>query len=370
MSGGGDGACLGDRLLYSQCWEDVECARAALRIQPGQTVLAVGAAGDNALALLLDDPGRVLAIDVNPAQTALAELKAAAIQRLPLAAVAPFVGAGPGPDRLARYETIRPALSPNARTWWDAAPDAVASGVIHQGRLERYLALFRRHVLSLVPGRATLRAMLAATSLAEQRSIYATRWNSPLWRGLFRLFFSKWALAARGRHPAFFTHCAVDDLGRHYLARCRAGLTDVPIQDNSFVTYMLLGAYDHPGRLPVYLRPDALARLRPRAARLTIETAGLMDTLSSLPDRSIDAFYLSDVFELFSQAEHEVALVELARVGRPGARLCYWNNLVERRRPAHLAQLLASHDDTARALHRHDRAFLYSRFVVESVEGA
>ena len=358
---------LGERLLYSQCWEDVACARAALRIGPGQTVLAIGAAGDNVLALLLDEPKEILAIDINPAQSALAELKTAAIRSLPPGALAPFLGVGPSTSRLDHYERIRPTLSSTAVRFWDSAQAVLAAGAIHGGRFERYLALFRQLILPLVPGRATLGALLAATDLEEQQRIYTARWDSSLWRGLFRVFVSRRLMAALGRHPALFRHCEVADLGNHYLRRCRIGLTEVPVRDNPFVTYMLTGTYDRPARMPTYLQPDALARLRRLVGRVRVETAALADVLATLPDRSVDAFYLSDIFELSSQVDYEAMLVELARVGRPGARICYWNNLVERRRPERLAGLLTSHDGLAAALHRRDRAFLYTRFVVESV---
>jgi S-adenosylmethionine-diacylglycerol 3-amino-3-carboxypropyl transferase len=363
-------AGFGGRLLYSQCWEDVACARAALRIRPGHVVLAIGAAGDNVLALLLDQPARVVALDANPAQAALVELKAAAVRRLSAVGVARFLGAAPSPARLADYERLRPDLCPAARQYWDRAPSALAAGVIHSGRFERYLALFRKLVLPLVPGRRTLRAMLAAADLDEQRRIYARGWDSAAWRTIFRVFFSRRLLAARGRHPAFFAHCAVADLGSHYLERCRVGLTDIPIRDNPYLGYMLAGTYDRPHRLPTYLQPESVAMLRPALGRLAVETATLADALAALPARSVDAFYLSDVFEAFSPSEYEAALAEIARVGRPGARICYWNNLVDRRRSERLAGLLASHAREAAALHRRDRAFLYTRFVVESVRAA
>ncbi|MCC6628377.1 MAG: DUF3419 family protein [Chloroflexi bacterium] len=361
---------LGRRVLYSQAWEDVAVARAALRIRPGDTVLAVAAAGDNPLALLLDEPGRLLAVDLNPAQTALVALKVAALRRLPAAAVGPFLGAGDDPDRPATYQQVRPALPAAAATFWDSASADLRRGVIHTGRFERYLDVFRRTVLRVVPGRATLRAMLAATTLAEQRRLYDQHWDRPAWRALFRVFFSRPLLARFGRHPALFEHNSIDDIAGHYLRRCRHGLTEVPIADNPYVTYMIAGGYDRPERFPPYLQPAALARLPTLTDRLVVETADLATVLAALPSASVDAFYLSDIFELFDPDAYAATLAEVARVGRPGARLCYWNNLADRRRPPKMAHLLDSLDNEAAALYARDRVFIYSRFVVESVRAA
>jgi S-adenosylmethionine-diacylglycerol 3-amino-3-carboxypropyl transferase len=361
---------LAGELLYSQCWEDLACGRAALQIRPGQRVLAIGAAGDNALGLLLDDPGWLLAVDVNPAQTALLELKRAAVGRLAPGEVGPFLGNGRSGARLATYARLRSALPAAARDYWDDQAGGLQAGVIHIGRFERYLALFRRLVLPLAPGQAAVRALLAAQSCLQQRKIYARCWDSPAWRGLFRLFFSRRLLAALGRHPALFAHCQTADLGRHYLERARFGLTEIPIASNSYLCYMLSGGYDSPARTPDYLRPTVQPHLRTQLGRLEVQALDLQQALAALPSDSIDAFYLSDVFELFSHPAYEATLIEIARVGRPGARLCYWNNLVDRRRPAELSGLLASHQSLADKLARRDRAFLYSRFVVESVRGA
>ena len=53
---------------YSQCWEDPATVREALRITPDDDVLAVTSGGCNVLALLLDRPHSITAVDINPAQ--------------------------------------------------------------------------------------------------------------------------------------------------------------------------------------------------------------------------------------------------------------------------------------------------------------
>ena len=72
------------RLLFAQCFEDPEIDRRALRIGPGHTVLCVTSGGCNVLALLLDAPAHLIALDLNPAQNALLQLKIEGIRRLVL----------------------------------------------------------------------------------------------------------------------------------------------------------------------------------------------------------------------------------------------------------------------------------------------
>jgi S-adenosylmethionine-diacylglycerol 3-amino-3-carboxypropyl transferase len=136
------------------------------------------------------------------------------------------------------------------------------------------------------------------------------------------------------------------------------------------VTYILTGSYRVPDAAPVYLQPWHATTLARRANRVAIVRGSLLEVLRELPDRAVDAFYLSDIFELEDEPGYETVLSEIARTGRPGARLCYWNNLVPRSRPASLSDRLSSEVDLAERLHAQDRAFLYSRFVVETVRAA
>ncbi|MBI3747248.1 MAG: DUF3419 family protein, partial [Chloroflexi bacterium] len=250
---------------------------------------------------------------------------------------------------------------------WDRHAADIETGVIHTGRFERYLAWFRRGFLPVVPGRAVVRQMLDAEDVERQRHVYRERWDSAAWRGLFRIFFSRRLMAALGRDPAFFDQVEGGGTGAHFLARAIEGLTATPIRSNPYVTYMLSGSYRIPDAAPLYLQPGHRGVLADRARRIRVITGSLVDALRELPDRTVDAFYLSDIFELVDADAFEGILDEIVRTGRPGARLCYWNNLVPRARPASMADRLSSETELAARLHARDRAFIYSRFVVEVV---
>ena len=69
-------------LRYAQCWEDADILLEALDIQPGDRCLSIASAGDNTLSMLASHPGRVIAVDLNPAQLAALELRVAAYRTL------------------------------------------------------------------------------------------------------------------------------------------------------------------------------------------------------------------------------------------------------------------------------------------------
>jgi S-adenosylmethionine-diacylglycerol 3-amino-3-carboxypropyl transferase len=60
-------------------------------------------------------------------------------------------------------------------------------------------------------------------------------------------------------------------------------------------------------------------------------------------------------------------LGRLAAASAPGGRLAYWNMLAPRSRPASLADRLRPLDEVAATLFERDKAFFYSRFIVEEV---
>ncbi|MCU0982993.1 MAG: BtaA family protein, partial [Pirellulaceae bacterium] len=69
-------------LVYNTCWEDPRLDRIALALRPSDRLVMITSAGCNALDYALLGPSRIDAVDVNPRQNALLELKIAALRRL------------------------------------------------------------------------------------------------------------------------------------------------------------------------------------------------------------------------------------------------------------------------------------------------
>jgi S-adenosylmethionine-diacylglycerol 3-amino-3-carboxypropyl transferase len=71
----------GGRLIYNACWEDPRIDRRLLQFDERSKVVMITSAGCNALDYLLDDPAEIHAIDVNPRQNAVLQLKLALLMR-------------------------------------------------------------------------------------------------------------------------------------------------------------------------------------------------------------------------------------------------------------------------------------------------
>jgi S-adenosylmethionine-diacylglycerol 3-amino-3-carboxypropyl transferase len=64
-------------LGYDTCWEDPAVDRVALNLRDQDNLLVITSAGCNVLDYTLTGPRRILAVDANPRQNALLELKLA-----------------------------------------------------------------------------------------------------------------------------------------------------------------------------------------------------------------------------------------------------------------------------------------------------
>lgn len=356
-----------DLLRYAQVWEDPLVLRRALRIVPGERVFSIGAAGDNALALLLESPERVVALDFNPVQIALTQLKAAALRQLDHADLLRFLGVTPGIDRQRLYQALRNQLPAEARSYWDAHIPLVERGIIHGGRFERYLALIRRWILPLTQPPRTVQQFLTCASADAQRELWQHTWNNWRWRLLLRLVFSRALLGQLGRDPAFFKFVAMHDVGNYFLQTANRCVALLPVANNYFIEYILTGCYSGRHGLPPYLEQANHARLRECLPALQLVHASMEDYFARPDTPAFDAFNLSDCFEWMSAAAAEQLLQAVLARARPGARLCYWNLLVPRRRPATLSEQLVAEQTLANELHAIDRAFFYRDVVVERV---
>jgi len=93
------------------------------------------------LNLLQDGAKEVWAVDVNPAQTHLFELKLAGLRTLDHADFLSFMGVRASQRRLDVYDSLRPALSVSARAYFDSKPFLIERGVLYQAVWNALLAL-------------------------------------------------------------------------------------------------------------------------------------------------------------------------------------------------------------------------------------
>lgn len=348
-------------LRYAQCWEDADVLLQALDIQPGDDCVSIASGGDNTLAMLARAPRRVIALDLNPAQLACLELRVAAYRELDHGEFLEFHGSVPSARRISFYRRCRRHLSREARAAWDARAEELSLGLGHLGKFERYLARFRSAVLPLIHSPRVIEQFLEPRTADEREAFYRDVWDTWQWRAAFRLFFSRRVLGRWGREHDYFRY-ANGNIAEYLLERARYAATVLDPSINSYVQWILTGT--HRTALPFALRKENFEAIRRNLNRLEWRCQSLEHFL--LTDCGpIDCFNLSDVFEYMSPGNYSCLLERIARFSLPGTRLAYWNLFARRECPAELEALWRPLPELARRLHAEDKAFFYSRLVVE-----
>lgn len=346
-------------IRYAQCWEDTDVLIAALNVQPGDVCFSIASGGDNSLALLARAPARVIAVDLSPAQIALTELKAGAFRSLPYREVLEFTGISDSARRIELYGRVSATLTAATREFWDQRLDLIEKGISACGKFERYLQLFRRLVLPLTHTQREVDLLFVPRAPEERRRFYDEHWNNRRWRGLLRIFASRFVMGLLGRDPRFFRYVE-GDVAEPIIARAEHALVELDPVSNPYLRWVLCGRFG--SELPYIWREENFGAIRRHLNRLDLRLASVEAALDQAAPASIDAFNLSDMFEYLSEAASEGVFDNIVRCARPGARVAYWNMMVQRERPQRLAGRLCALEEESRRLHRRARTFFYGAF--------
>ncbi|KAI0882252.1 uncharacterized protein GGS22DRAFT_49684 [Annulohypoxylon maeteangense] len=169
-----------DEYIYAFTWEDTRVDERILKLNSDDVVLAITSAGDNLLSYALQSPARIHAVDLNPTQNHLLELKVAAFSSLPYEDFWKIFGDGKHPEfRSLLISKMSPHLSSRAFQYWlnnDHIFAQSKGGLYDTGGSKHGIRIFRW--ISRVFGcRSAVKKMIAAKTLNEQREI---------WRGKIR----------------------------------------------------------------------------------------------------------------------------------------------------------------------------------------
>ncbi len=351
------------RIRYAQCWEDADVLLGGLDIKSGDACLSIASAGDNTLSLLAKAPSRVVAVDLSPAQLACLELRVAAFRELSHQELLELIGSCESRRRAELYQRCRSQLESEARTFWDANSGIIDAGIGSGGKFENYFRIFRERILPLVHSRKKVEMLLMPKGKEAREDFYAEKWDTWRWRLLFRMFFSRRVMGRHGRDREFFRYVSESDVAGKILERTGYALTELDPAENPYLSWILTGT--HRGVLPFALREENFEAIRENLDCLELHCGPVEEVLES--GTAFDRFNLSDIFEYLNPDHCETLYEKICESASPGARLAYWNMMVPRSRPDRMAERLRPLEELSESLHQEDKAFFYSRFIVEEV---
>ena len=353
-------------IIYAQCWEDPEIDRRAFHIGSDDVVFSITSGGCNVLAFLADNPKKVIALDLSPYQNYLLDLKMAAFRKFDYEELLEFMGLLSSERRLELYFRLRRYLRPESIRYWDDQQNKILSGIIHCGRYEKYMQMLRTS-LNLLVGKSLSEDLFSCKTQQERELLYERKWNNLRWRIFTRVFLS------RSMMTILFTGKFFDQLeesfsfGDHFRSNIKRAITTLPLKENYFLAYVLLGKFYNLINIPVYLRKEYFEKIKSRLDRIEMVTGNCEDYFRGIPDDSISKFNYSNIFEWMEPASFENLLKETIRVARDGSILTYRNLLVKRSRPESLATWIKPQKEMSEDLHAADRSFIYRAYVVEHI---
>jgi len=351
-----------DLVRYANCWEDADILCEALLPRPGKKILSIASAGDNTLALVAEG-AQVVAADLSSAQLACLELRVAAIKQLEYPQLLQFLGIKSAENRLQTFDKLSTDLSDQCHSYWRQNSGSINRGIIHCGKFESYFHLFREKIIPLIHPVKNIDALLSRKSTPQRRDFYKRTWNNLRWRLLFKVFFSKFVMGRMGRDPEFFRYVE-GSVADKILNRTRHALTELETHTNPYLEYILRGNFVH--SLPLYLRPGKWQNLRENINNISWYQGPVQEVALQEKD-GFDGFNLSDLFEYLSEDICSDVYMKLLSKAKPGARFAYWNMLVPRDRPDSAADRVKQLTFLADELFLKDKAFFYSRFIVDEV---
>ena len=174
----------GNNLVYNTCWEDPRIDKQVLNLTPEDNLLVITSAGCNALSYALTCLNHVYAVDMNPRQNALLELKMSGIRNLDYTSFFQLFGNGRLTGIKGIYrEKLRHDLSPWAQRYWDRRIrkyfDGKRKSFYFCGTTGAFARLMNT-IIDRTKMRADVHDILNAQTMDEQREIWH-RLREKLW---------------------------------------------------------------------------------------------------------------------------------------------------------------------------------------------
>ena len=374
-----------NNLVYNTCWEDPRLDHVDLQLGPRDTVLVITSAGCNALDYALAAPHHVYAVDMNPRQNAVLELKLAGIRQLEFEDFFRLFGQGRLPGVVDIYrQRLRGSLSAWSRGYWDrwiGFFDNPRRPFYYRGTSGTFAKILNLYVDRVIRARQWLDAILNAASVAEQQQIYDNYLRDRFWTRTVKFAMGRdTTLSMVGVPKAQRLQVEQDYEGGivRFVQDCvEAVFARLPLADNYFWRVYLTGQYTHTC-CPRYLQPDNFHRLR---AGLADRISAHTDTVQGFLERSrvrISRFVLLDHMDWMSsrlvsalesewQAILNSATQDAKFLWRSGGLRTDFVDRIRVRyqgRERQLGELLAYNRQLAEELHAQDRVHTYGSFSI------
>ncbi len=379
----------GNNLVYNTCWEDPRLDRVALDIGPDDNVLVITSAGCNSLDYALAEPNHVNAVDMNPRQNALLDLKMSAIRNLEFDDFFKMFGEGRLPGARKIYEQkLRQSLPAWSQSFWDKKIkwfDHRKKSFYYRGTSGTVARIICAYTDNVIRVRPHLDALLNAETIEEQREIYENHLQKKFWSSLMKFAMNRdTTMSMLGVPKAQRKQIETQYEGGlvKFIRDCMESVfLDLPLKDNYFWRVYMNGAYTREC-CPEYLKEDNFEKLK----------GGLVDKVSTHTD-SVQGFlekhdgtisryilldhmdWLSDQFfpllESEWQAIFDRAAPNARAIWRSGGLRTDFIEQVQVNQNGQIQNIspsLSYNESLANELHQKDRVHTYGSFYIADIK--
>lgn len=375
----------GNNLVYNTCWEDPRLDRVALEFGPTDNVLVITSAGCNALDYALAGPNHVNAVDMNPRQNALLDLKISAIRNLEFEDFFKMFGDGrlPGVKQVYQQE-LRSSLPTWSQSFWDKKIkwfDNRRKTFYYRGTSGAIARMIRIYMDRVIRIRPQLDLLLNADSVEQQKDIYENQLKEKFWSGLIKFTMNRdTTMSMLGVPKAQRQQIETQYSGGlvKFIQDCMESVfVELPLKDNYFWRVYMNGSYSR-DCCPEYLKENNFQKLKDgivdRVSTHTDSVQGFLEKHEGQISRYIlldHMDWLSDQFFPLLESEWQ-AIVDRAA---PGARLIWRSgglrtDFIDEVQVNHngeiqnISPMLRYNKELATELHEKDRVHTYGSFYI------
>jgi len=314
---------------YSMVWEDPKLLLESLPKAEKLNILSIGSAGCNCFSLLLRPNTKVTAIDLSKPQTQLILLKKTAIKILSHTDYLHFFDYIKNDvDKIKLYKRLRTHLEDDTKTYWDYNQKTITDGIIHSGRLERYLKSFYEKAIKGLYSKDELDFLLKNKDLDKQREIIAKHQND--FQKIMATFFNRDSFSKQGRSEAQFKYVeeklSVESL---LIERTIEAFNHHLICENPYLYYIFNSQFIKE-LLPDHLTLNNYQLLKTKLNNLRVLNSEI-ESLSKKESDKFNFFNLSDIFEYVSEEHFNSLLKSLSEISAKEATMGYWCLFVDRK---------------------------------------
>lgn len=378
-------AVHGNNLVYNTCWEDPRLDRVALEFGPEDRVMVITSAGCNALDYAITGPKHVHAVDMNPRQNALLDLKKSAIRNLEFDDFFQLFGEGrmPGAKEIYRQK-LRADLSDWSQNFWDKKIkwfDNKRKTFYFRGTSGAVAKALKVYTDRVIKIRPHLDRLMTAESLDEQKEIYEEHLKHKFWTGIVKFALNRdTTMSLLGVPKAQRKQIDSQYEGGllQFLQDClQSVFVDIPMKENYFWQLYMNGKYSREC-CPEYLTEAGFQTLKSGMVdRVSTHTNSVQGFLEQT-DQPISRFILLDHMDWLSDRFFPLLESEWQAIvnnATPDARIIWRSggletDFIDQVQIQHNGQmtkispLLKYHQELANQLHQKDRVHTYGSFYI------